>query len=73
MLLLIVRSAQAQLPELTAFQIKTLQSVREIDEFPAYLMHYYGDYHFDDFLKKGLEGQPKAGVYIQNEHNVSFL
>jgi len=35
-------------------------------------MHYYGDYHFDDFLEKGLEGQPKAGVYIRNDRPVRF-
>jgi len=38
---------------LTKDQIRTLASIRQIDNYPLYIMTYYGDYGFDEFLKKG--------------------
>jgi hypothetical protein len=32
---------------------RTLASLRKIDEHPLYVMHYYGDYGFTGYLKKG--------------------
>jgi hypothetical protein len=34
-------------------QTKTLKSIKQIDDYPLYTMTYYGDYGFDEFLKKG--------------------
>ena len=28
----------------------------KVDDHPLYVMHYTGDYGFDDFLKEGLQG-----------------
>lgn len=41
------------LPQLTEDQRQTLSSLRRVDDYPLYVMNYYGDYHFDDFMKKG--------------------
>jgi hypothetical protein len=30
---------------------KTLASFTKIDDFPMYVMDYYGDYAFDEYLK----------------------
>jgi len=38
---------------LTDDQKKTLESIKQIDDYPLYTMTYYGDYGFDEFLKKG--------------------
>lgn len=38
---------------LTDDQTKTLNSIKQIDNYPLYTMTYYGDYGFDEFLKKG--------------------
>ncbi|MGE5457845.1 MAG: linear amide C-N hydrolase [Methanococcaceae archaeon] len=32
---------------------KTLETLKKVDDFPLYLMIYYGDYHFTDLLKLG--------------------
>ncbi len=33
--------------------IKTIKSIRKVDEFPLYEMHNYAKYHFDTFLSRG--------------------
>lgn len=38
---------------LTKDQKKTLASIKKVDNYPLYTMTYYGDYGFDEFLKKG--------------------
>jgi hypothetical protein len=38
---------------LTEDQIKTLESIRKVNDYPVYIMTYYGDYGFDEFLKVG--------------------
>ena len=35
---------------------RSLASVRRVDVFPLYIMHYYGDYGFDAFLNRGIRG-----------------
>jgi hypothetical protein len=32
----------------------TLASFKKVDDFPLYVMTYYGDYGFDDYLKEGM-------------------
>ena len=32
---------------------RTLASLQKVDDFPLYVMTYYGDYGFDDYLKEG--------------------
>jgi hypothetical protein len=34
---------------------RTLASFKKIDDFPFYVMRYYGDYGFGDYLKRGIE------------------
>ncbi len=34
----------------------TLASLRRVDDYPLYVMHYYGDYGFSDFLRRGIGG-----------------
>jgi predicted choloylglycine hydrolase len=36
-------------------QARTLASLRRIDDWPLYEMHYYGDYGFEGFLQRGVE------------------
>jgi predicted choloylglycine hydrolase len=38
-----------------ADQARTLDSLRRLDDWPLYEMHYYGDYGFDSFLQAGIE------------------
>jgi len=33
---------------------RTLASFTKVDDFPLYVMTYYGDYGFDDYLKRGM-------------------
>lgn len=33
--------------------VRTLASLRQVDDYPLYVMTYYGDYGFDEFLKQG--------------------
>jgi hypothetical protein len=33
---------------------RTLTSLQKVDDFPFYVMTYYGDYGFDDYLKEGM-------------------
>jgi len=33
---------------------RTLSSFKKVDDFPLYVMTYYGDYGFDDYLEQGL-------------------
>ncbi|MGB2907165.1 MAG: hypothetical protein WBB73_08685 [Candidatus Aminicenantaceae bacterium] len=38
---------------LTDDQAKTLASIKKVNNYPLYVMTYYGDYGFDEFLKIG--------------------
>lgn len=39
--------------KLTEDQIKTLDSIQKVSDYPIYTMTYYGDYGFDEFIKTG--------------------
>jgi len=39
--------------DLDGNQKRTLRSFSKIDDFPVYVMHYYGDYGFSEYLKEG--------------------
>ena len=39
---------------LTENEKKSLQSLRKVDDTPFYVMTYYGDYGFEEFLKTGI-------------------
>jgi len=39
--------------KLTNDQKKTLASIKKVNDYPIYIMTYYGDYGFDEFIKKG--------------------
>jgi len=39
--------------KLTEDQKKSLESIRKINDYPVYIMTYFGDYGFAEFLKKG--------------------
>ncbi|MBN2207476.1 MAG: linear amide C-N hydrolase [Candidatus Aminicenantes bacterium] len=40
--------------DLTDDQKKTLASIAKVDDYPVYTMTYYGDYGFDEYLKRGI-------------------
>lgn len=44
-------------------QLRTLASLRKIDAFPLYQMHYYGDYGFANFLKVGVRSDRRSRSY----------
>jgi hypothetical protein len=35
--------------------LRSLLTFRQVDDYPLYVMHLYGDYHFDDLLKTGTQ------------------
>jgi hypothetical protein len=47
-------------PGLTGDQIRTLESLEKIDDYPLYVMEYSGGYGFADYLRKGIYGTPAA-------------
>ena len=38
---------------------KTLASFKKLDDYPLYVMHYYGDYGFGKYLKRGVGAIPE--------------
>lgn len=40
--------------DLSPLQVKTLKSLKKIDQYPLYVLEYFGEYNFDNFLKTGL-------------------
>jgi len=36
--------------------LRSLSTFRQVDDYPLYVMHLYGDYHFDDMLRTGARG-----------------
>lgn len=40
--------------------VRTLATFRKVDDYPLYVMHLYGDYGFDDFLKQGIPASDRA-------------
>lgn len=51
--------------EFTQDQIKTLESIKKLDDFPMYVMTYYGDYGFEEYLKTGKQA---SGIIKPIEH-----
>jgi len=45
----------------------TLDSLQKIHEHPFYVMRYYGDYSFDDYLQEGLEINAQSNNQAQEE------
>lgn len=39
---------------------KTLESLKKVDNFPLYVMHYFGDYNFQNFLEVGTQSLHKS-------------
>ena len=58
-------STSAQQANLTEQDRQTLASLKKIDDFPLYEMHYYGDYEFDAFLKHGLGPARQSQLQLQ--------
>jgi hypothetical protein len=54
LVLLLRDSPTEQIIQLSDEQ-RTLASLEKVDNFPLYVMTYYGDYGFDDYLKQGVE------------------
>ncbi len=48
--------------DLTDLQRQTLESIRQIDDYPMYVMTYYGDYGFGDYINSGTDS------YSQNNY-----
>ncbi len=48
-------------------KLRTLATLRQIDEHPLYLMTYYGDYGFEDFLKKGARNDQEFEEFMQKQ------
>ena len=48
--------------DLTDLERQTLESIRQIDDYPMYVMTYYGDYGFDDYVNYGTDS------YSQNSY-----
>ncbi len=48
-------------------KLRTLATLRQIDEHPFYLMTYYGDYGFEEFLKKGARNDQELEEFMQKK------
>ena len=48
-------------------QHQTLSSLKKVDDFPLYTMHFYGDYGFKDLLKTGIQNTGQSGLKKQAE------
>jgi len=44
-------------------RLRTLATLRRIDNFPLYEMRYYGDYGFGNFLRVGMQALPRLQSY----------
>lgn len=50
--------------------IKTLTSLEKLNNYPFYKMTYYGDYGFDDFIKKGVENDRDFFKYLKKRSSL---
>jgi hypothetical protein len=50
-------------------ELRTLATLRRIDDFPLYEMHYYGDYDFESFLQEGLRTDKRSQPYEEETDN----
>jgi Linear amide C-N hydrolases, choloylglycine hydrolase family len=51
----VVVIAAAALIVLLRSPLRSLLTFRQVDDYPLYVMHLYGDYGFDDWLKTGMQ------------------
>lgn len=54
-LLLFLNNCKNSTGQVESDRSKTLESLRKVDDFPLYVLHYYGDYKFQEFLENGIE------------------
>ncbi len=52
-------------------KVRTLSSLEKVDDHPLYVMHYYGGYGFEDFLKKGAMTDEELTKTIKREIVIS--
>lgn len=45
-------------------KLRTLSSLKRVDDFPLYVMTYYGDYGFADFLKTGAHSDAEIKNFV---------
>ena len=45
-------------------EIKTLKTLKKIDNYGMYKMIYYGDYGFDYFLKQGVKNDKDIEEFV---------
>jgi len=45
-------------------ELRSLQSIEQVDDFPMYTMTYYGDYGFDEFLKEGAKDDSSIEQFV---------
>lgn len=53
-LFLLLRNPTDEQPVDLSDEQRTLASLQKVDDFPLYVMTYYGDYGFDDYLQEGI-------------------
>ena len=46
--------------------LRSLQSLTKRDNYPMYTMSFYGDYHFEDFLKEGVDKEGSMLPFIRS-------
>lgn len=44
--------------------LESVMSLKKVDDYPLYTMQYYGDYHFNEFLKKGAKDDKELEEFI---------
>ena len=52
---------------------RTLKSIKQIDDFPLYEMHFFGDYGFSNFLKQGIRRDISQTEIIHPDKEPDFL
>lgn len=45
-------------------ELRSLASLRKVDDYPMYRMTYYGDYGFNEFLKTGAKSDSDIEAYV---------
>lgn len=63
-LLVICMSAILMVIALFFNEIRTLATLKKVDDHPMYQMRYYGDYGFDEFLKVGVKSNSDIEDFI---------
>ena len=47
-------------------ELRSLMTLKVVDEYPMYQMSYYGDYGFDEFLEVGAESDREIEKFVIN-------